>query len=56
MVSIYAVSYILDRPFRSNSRVVDALFLLPDDGAPDRFGSRLRGWLLKAIQQIGNSK
>ena len=35
---------------------LDALFLLPDDGAPDRFGTRLRGWLLKAIQQIGNSK
>ncbi len=28
MVSVYAVSYILDRPFRSNSRALDAVFLL----------------------------
>ena len=28
MVSIYAVSYIIDRPFKSNSKTVDVLFLL----------------------------
>ncbi len=28
MVSIYAVSYIIDRPFKSNSKTVDVIFLL----------------------------
>lgn len=28
LVSVYAISYILDRPFRSRSRRIDALFLL----------------------------
>ncbi|WP_166254610.1 sulfite exporter TauE/SafE family protein [Marinobacter salicampi] len=28
IVSFYAVSYILDKPFRSNSRVVDGVFLM----------------------------
>ncbi len=28
IVSVYAVTYIIDRPFRSNSRTLDALFLM----------------------------
>lgn len=28
IVAVYSISYILNRPFRSNSRVVDALFLI----------------------------
>ncbi len=28
MVSIYAISYIIDRPFKSNSKTVDVIFLL----------------------------